>query len=146
MWVRRQMERRGDIVEVLKSRGYSRMWDLSAAEKDGHFFEGTGVLVLDRVNGIAYVNLSERADAGLAQQWADRMGYKVRMALACRLCMLHWPLYGPVCNVLVHPSVPSQYPWEPLRGWTRSLLCTLAGECIKYSLNFRCLHVVDSSL
>ncbi|CAL8463431.1 g2965 [Coccomyxa elongata] len=72
----RQMERRPDIVEVLKSRGYSRMWDLSGAEKDGHFFEGTGVLVLDRVNGIAYVNLSERADAGLAQQWADRMGYK----------------------------------------------------------------------
>ena len=47
------------------------------AEAEGAFFEGTGVLVLDRVNGVAYVNLSERADEGLARQWADRLGYKV---------------------------------------------------------------------
>ncbi len=71
------MERRGDIVEVLRARGYGRLWDMSAAEKQGAFFEGTGVLVLDRVNGVAYVNLSERADADLARQWVDRMGYKV---------------------------------------------------------------------
>lgn len=75
------MERRKDIVEVLRARGYSSVWDLSGAEKQGHFFEGTGVLVLDRVNGVAYVNLSERADADVARQWVDRMGYKVQSCL-----------------------------------------------------------------
>ena len=33
--------------------------------------------VLDRINGVAYVCLSERADAGLAQAWADQLGYEV---------------------------------------------------------------------
>ena len=33
----------------------------------GRYFEGTGVLVIDRINGVAYVALSERADAKLAQ-------------------------------------------------------------------------------
>jgi hypothetical protein len=30
-----------------------------------------GVLVLDRVNGVAYVALSERADKALAEQWVS---------------------------------------------------------------------------
>ena len=37
----------------------------------GRFFEGTGVLVLDRVNGVAYVSVSERAHLELAHAWAD---------------------------------------------------------------------------
>ena len=73
----RQLEKRQDIKEVLRVRGYSSVWDMSEAEKRGNFFEGTGVLVLDRVNGVAYVNMSDRADADLAREWVDRMGYKV---------------------------------------------------------------------
>ena len=38
---------------------------------NGKFFEGTGVLVLDRVNGVAYVSVSERAHLELAHAWAD---------------------------------------------------------------------------
>jgi hypothetical protein len=34
------------------------------------------VLVLDRVNGVAYVALSERADRGLAEAWVHSLGYK----------------------------------------------------------------------
>jgi hypothetical protein len=40
------------------------------------YFEGTGSLVLDRVNGVAYVGLSERADEALARQWAEQLGYQ----------------------------------------------------------------------
>ena len=58
--------------------GYAHVWDMSGAEAEGMFFEGTGVLVLDRVNGTAYVNLSERADETLARAWVDALGYKVR--------------------------------------------------------------------
>lgn len=35
-----------------------------------------GVLVLDRVNSVAYVNLSERAHQHLAEEWAEQLGYK----------------------------------------------------------------------
>jgi len=34
------------------------------------------VLVVDRVNGVAYVDISERAHRDLAERWVDEMGYK----------------------------------------------------------------------
>lgn len=34
-----------------------------------------GVLVLDRINGVAYVNLSERAHEDLARRWVEELGY-----------------------------------------------------------------------
>ena len=48
----------------------------SAAIWFRRFFEGTGVLVLDRINGVAYVALSERANQQLAEQWVSDMGYR----------------------------------------------------------------------
>ena len=67
-----------DIQSSLHTRGFSRVIDLSRAEKEGQYFEGTGALVLDRINGVAYVNLSERADKKIAEHWAEKLGYKVR--------------------------------------------------------------------
>eukprot|EP01023_Acetabularia_acetabulum_P006260 TRINITY_DN12617_c0_g1_i5.p1 TRINITY_DN12617_c0_g1~~TRINITY_DN12617_c0_g1_i5.p1 ORF type:complete len:187 (+),score=36.22 TRINITY_DN12617_c0_g1_i5:365-925(+) len=50
--------------------------DLSFEENNGKYLEGTGALVVDRINGVVYVSLSERADEGLARQWAEHLGYK----------------------------------------------------------------------
>jgi N,N dimethylarginine dimethylhydrolase, eukaryotic len=58
----RQAERRQDIIDVLRTKGYTRVLDLSAEEQSGRYLEGTGVLVLDRINGVAYVSLSDRAN------------------------------------------------------------------------------------
>lgn len=73
----RQAEARDDIVSALKSLGHERVVDLISAERAGagRVLEGTGSLVLDRVNGTAYVALSERADPALAEEWADALGY-----------------------------------------------------------------------
>ena len=76
----RRAERRPDIEEVLKARGYRRVLDLTAPEGAGRSFEGTGALVLDRVNGVAYVALSDRANLGLAQEWVQQVGYRVCMS------------------------------------------------------------------
>lgn len=49
----------------------------SAVASDGvcvHAAASPGVLVLDRVNGVAYVALSERADKELAEQWVRHGG------------------------------------------------------------------------
>lgn len=56
-----------------------------------------GVLVLDRVNGVAYVALSERADTKLAEQWVDTLGYKDLVTFhssdrrygCCQVCFLY---------------------------------------------------------
>jgi hypothetical protein len=89
----RAAERRPEIVEAIRHMGgYDRVIDLTDAEGKGgagaaaggagggakqttpSYFEGTGVLVLDRVNGVAYVNVSERADAALAERWLEELG------------------------------------------------------------------------
>jgi len=73
----RRNERRKDIKAVLEQViAYDRIVDLSGEETDGKYFEGTGSLVLDRVRGIAYVALSERADRGLAERWVRELGYR----------------------------------------------------------------------
>ena len=90
MWLSlgcRQKERRAEIQGVLQARGYERAIDLTEAEDSGIHLEGTGAFVLDRVNGVAYVALSERADLKLAQQWVQVMGYRVSA---------HFPFPSPV--------------------------------------------------
>lgn len=73
----RAAERRPEIIQVLRGMGYSRVVDMTGHERyDRKYFEGTGVLVVDRVNGVAYVALSERADKELAEQWVTSLGYK----------------------------------------------------------------------
>ena len=82
----RRWERRPDILESLKTeRGYllTRVEDLSFAELDGRFLEGTGSLVLDRPRRVAYACLSPRTDARLLEQWAARSGYAVEAFRAC---------------------------------------------------------------
>ena len=82
----RRWERRPDILDELKSnRGYKldRVEDLSFAELDGRYLEGTGSLVLDRPRRTAYACLSPRTDARLVEQWAERSGYAVEAFRAC---------------------------------------------------------------
>ncbi|KAL6778291.1 hypothetical protein ACKKBG_A17635 [Auxenochlorella protothecoides x Auxenochlorella symbiontica] len=76
----RAAEAREDVVGVLRALGHAAEVNLAgeegaAAGGAGRVLEGTGSLVLDRVNGVAYVALSERADAALADDWARRLGY-----------------------------------------------------------------------
>lgn len=72
----RAAERRDDIIACIQQRGYKQLFDMSSSEASQKYLEGTGALVPDRVNGLVYVNLSERADEKLAHQWADHLGYK----------------------------------------------------------------------
>jgi hypothetical protein len=49
--------------------------DLSFHERDGHFLEGTGSLILDRPQRRAYANLSPRTDAVVIADFDDRLDY-----------------------------------------------------------------------
>jgi len=74
----RRDEIRQYMVEMLKQKKMVKdEYDMTAYVEEGKFFEGTGALVLDRANRIAYCNLSQRANAQLAVQWANRFGYKL---------------------------------------------------------------------
>lgn len=76
----RREERRMDIVETLANRhGFriSEIIDLSPHERQGHYLEGTGSLVLDRVNRVAYASLSSRTHLEPLGDFAQRLGYEV---------------------------------------------------------------------
>jgi hypothetical protein len=73
----RRRERRQDIVEELR-RHYrvTEVIDYSAFEEEGYCLEGTGSLVLDHVNKIAYVSLSNRSNPKVIQRFADDFSYQ----------------------------------------------------------------------
>jgi len=76
----RRRERRMDIVEALSSEhGFlvREIADLSHLEDEGHFLEGTGSMVLDRINRIAYAALSSRTQMDALADFAQRADYEI---------------------------------------------------------------------
>ena len=76
----RRTERRSDIIDYLVNdacRQVTEVIDLSAHEDAGHFLEGTGSMVLDRANRIAYACVSTRTHLDPLGEFAQRMGYDV---------------------------------------------------------------------
>jgi hypothetical protein len=76
--VRRAERREAVIDEVKRQLGFIEQGriDLSAEESAGRFLEGTGSLVLDHRERIAYACRSPRTDPALLAQWARLMDYE----------------------------------------------------------------------
>jgi hypothetical protein len=74
----RRLERSKENINFLQN-AYSLKNDFSTYEKDNQFLEGTGSLVLDRINKIAYMSVSKRSSVKLATHWANRRGYTLNL-------------------------------------------------------------------
>jgi len=78
----RRAERRAAIVEqVARDTGFQvrRTVDLTHHEKEGRFLEGTGSLVLDHVERVAYTCRSPRTDEVVAREWAEELDYSLEL-------------------------------------------------------------------
>jgi len=76
----RRTERRMDVIERLDAElGYQvrEIVDLSGHESTGHYLEGTGSMVLDRANRVAYACLSTRTQLDPLGDFAQRLNYDV---------------------------------------------------------------------
>lgn len=93
----RRLERE-KLKSALEKYDFDRIVDLTAFEEVDRFLEGTGSLVLDRENLIAYACISPRTDASLVEQWADSMGYTPVMFKASDMGGI--PIYH--TNVMMH--------------------------------------------
>jgi hypothetical protein len=74
----RRLERREEVIrQVIREGGFrvSRTLDLSHLESAGQYLEGTGSLVLDRKQRLAYANLSPRTDLGALGEFAQLLDY-----------------------------------------------------------------------
>lgn len=79
----RRTERRPEIVELLKERvGYWDVVDYTPYEEEGKFLEGTGSLVLDRVNRIAFACESPRTHPEVVTRFCADFGYRQAMFAA----------------------------------------------------------------
>ena len=73
----RRRERREDILDKIEAEGFNieNIYDYTSAEQENIFLEGTGVMVLDRVNRKAYCALSPRADEDLFIEFCEDFEY-----------------------------------------------------------------------
>ena len=73
----RRRERREDILDKVEAEGFDieNVYDYTDAEKENIFLEGTGAMVLDRVNRKAYCALSPRADEELFVEFCEDFEY-----------------------------------------------------------------------
>jgi len=76
----RRLERRRDILDSLVEDhrfNIERLVDLTDLEHSGYFLEGTGSMVLDRRNRIAYACLSPRTHRQALDVFAQRLDYDI---------------------------------------------------------------------
>jgi hypothetical protein len=76
----RRTERRDEIIRRVLTRGgfrSSRIVDLSVHEDHGRFLEGTGSVVLDRAQAIAYAALSPRTHLQVLAEFAHALDYEL---------------------------------------------------------------------
>ncbi len=73
----RRLERREDILDIVEEKGFKidHIVDYTSAKKEGIFLEGTGSLVLDRVNRKAYCAISPRSDENLFIEFCEDFEY-----------------------------------------------------------------------
>ena len=73
----RRLERDPSIIARISDRFKVRkIFDLSHFEKQGMYLEGTGSMVLDRENRIAYACLSERTNEQVLHEFCRKMTYR----------------------------------------------------------------------
>jgi hypothetical protein len=72
----RRMERTNPIMDVIKKNySFSNIIDLTAYETQNKFLEGTGSVVFDYVNKIAYASRSPRTDEQVLDEMNRKLGF-----------------------------------------------------------------------
>ena len=75
----RRQERLNDITSRINTAGFElkQVINLSKYEDEGKYLEGTGSLVLDRMNKVAFAAISERTNQEVLNDWSIKSGYRV---------------------------------------------------------------------
>jgi len=118
----RRLERRDDIIKILEKKFSVRIIiDLSFFEFEEIYLEGTGSLVLDRSNKLAYACLSVRTNQTIIDDFCANSGYKSILFKA--VDSTNFPIYhtnvmmciGDTFAVICLDSIPNQEEKENVR-------------------------------
>lgn len=81
--VNRRAERKQHVLDILNNKfGISNKLDFTNYEVNNFFLEGTGSMVLDRENKIAYACISERTNKDVLEDFCKKMNYTACMFTA----------------------------------------------------------------
>ena len=83
MSILRRQERRQDLIDKWTQSLNASIIDLSSFETSGKYLEGTGSMVLDRLNRVAYACISGRTDIEMIDKFCSITGYKSVTFHAC---------------------------------------------------------------
>ncbi len=73
----RRLERKEGVLNlIMGTNRVKKIIDLTSWEEKGLFLEGTGSMILDRVNKLAYVCRSPRSDESVLQKLCDELDYE----------------------------------------------------------------------
>ncbi len=73
----RRKERKQEVLQIMRERfNYVNLIDFTSYESENLFLEGTGSMVLDRVNRLAYACLSPRTNNKVLEDFCSRMNYR----------------------------------------------------------------------
>ncbi|WP_258103615.1 citrulline utilization hydrolase CtlX [Marinoscillum sp. MHG1-6] len=74
----RRKEVRMDIVDALQNDfQISKIHSFTHWETKGHFLEGTGSIIMDRPNHLAYASISDRTQQEVLMDFSDKTGFEV---------------------------------------------------------------------
>ena len=73
----RRKERKTEVIELIRKKfKYHQLIDFTKYESENRFLEGTGSMVLDRDQRIAYACLSPRTDSGILEDFCKKLHYQ----------------------------------------------------------------------
>ncbi|MCP2044833.1 citrulline utilization hydrolase CtlX [Pontibacter sp. HSC-36F09] len=94
----RRNERRQEVIEQIKHACQCKehvMLEFFEEQETPVYLEGTGSMVLDRVNKIAYAAVSPRTNEDVLRQFCDKLGYKA----------VTFEAYGSAGELIYHTNV-----------------------------------------
>ena len=132
----RRRERRPDILKYLNSIT-TEVVDMSDHEDEGRFLEGTGSMVLDRTNKVAYAVISSRTDAMVLDEFCKKFGYKAfSFETDPALNMYHTNVmmsigtnYAAVCFDYIHDKNVSLNLYKQLKKTGRQVISLTKDQC-----------------
>jgi hypothetical protein len=73
----RRKERKTEVISIIQKKfHYHQLIDLTAYESENLFLEGTGSMVLDREERLAYACLSPRTNQGVLEDFCKKLNYR----------------------------------------------------------------------
>ncbi|MGS0748938.1 citrulline utilization hydrolase CtlX [Halpernia sp. GG3] len=74
----RRLERRNEVLDAVENKGFllNEIIDLSASENEGKYLEGTGSMIFDHDQKLAYGSVSLRLDEALFRKYCEKIGYE----------------------------------------------------------------------